>query len=870
MRKAVLIFFLLFVCFYPLLAQSAGSGSSEAWYIGKPIENITFKGLVNVSETELDGVIEPYIGKKFTNLLSWDLQSALYALDYFEELLPEALPGPAGESSVIIQFTVKERPVVDKIVIEGNSSIRDNDILDAVVLKPGDMVNKAKLSADIEAIRALYLEKGYPDVNVDGRIEPQGDNTATVHFTIDEGSQTRVTQILFSGISFASESTLKRTMKTKERSLFHSGVYQESKVAEDRQAIQTYYWDRGYIDAKVTDVVKDVKKNEEGESELTLTIYIEEGKQWTYGGMTFEGNELFSDEKLESLIRQIPGKVLSKTKLETDFQRVNDLYASDGYIYNTITMDAIRDEQTREIRYVVRIVERGRAHIANIIINGNKKTKDQVIYRELPFEVGDIFSARTYIQGWQNLQNTQYFSSIIPDVRQSTEEGLVDVIFNVEEGKTTNIEFGITFSGATSGVPITGIVGWNDTNFLGKGQDFRIGSEIASNTQNLNFSFTENWLFGKRWSAGADLTIDHSVTDSVKQDILAPIFSATDDNRVPDPYDGHYVYISDGTPFVGTSAELKAAINQGLVVTDYAYAVSNGESIDDSYLMKYDSFNITLGGSTGYTFVTPYGRLGLATRLDTALSFVQYDPLVYRPFDAAIRTNLGTLKPNTKQIFNITFDSRDIIYSPTEGVFLKQSFTYNGGILPSTRDYILSSSKFQGFMTLFSVPLTDTGNLTGVLALNSSIAFILPQFAKGDDGWGWQTNITSTELLYIDGMTMARGWPRIIDQKVLWDNWIELRMPIVKEYVWWDWFFSGTGHWAETYDFAGLSINDFLFGFGGGARLTIPGFPIGLYFTKRFKFENNQISWQGGNTFARDGKPGSGIDFVISFTADLF
>ncbi|MBN1687285.1 MAG: outer membrane protein assembly factor BamA [Spirochaetales bacterium] len=869
MRKGVLLFLLLFLVFYTASAQT-GDNSSETWYLNKPVENITFKGLVNVSETELDGVIEPYIGEKFTNPLSWDLQSSLYALDYFEELLPEALPGTAGRSSVIIQFTVKERPVVNTIVIDGNNSVRENDILDAVLLKTGDMVNKAKLSVDVEAIRALYLEKGYPDVDVKGRIERDEETSATVVFTITEGSQTRVAEIRFSGISFASESTLKRTMKTKERSLFSSGVYQESKVAEDRRAVELYYWDRGYVDAKVMDVVKTVEESEEEGSQLTLTFYIEEGKQWTYGGMTFEGNDLFSDGELEELLRQTPGKVLSRTKLETDFQRINDLYASDGYIYNTISLDAIRDEEKREIRYVIRIVERGRAHIANIIIRGNEKTKDYVIYRELPFEVGDIFSARNYIQGWQNLQNTQYFSSIIPDVRQSTEEGLVDVIFNVEEGRTTNIEFGITFSGASSGIPLVGIVGWNDSNFLGKGQNFRIGTEVAGNTQNLNFSFTENWLFQKRWSAGADLTIDHSLAQNIKQDILAPVFSASDPNRVPDPYDGHYVNKADGTPFTGTWEELTDAVANGDVVTDYAYAVSNGETIDSSYLMEYDSFNITLGGSTGYTFVTPYGRIGLATRLDTALSFVNYDEAVYRPYDAAIRENLGSLKPNTKQIFNVTFDSRDLVISPTKGIFARQSFTYNGGILPSTRDYILSSSKLQGFLKLFDVPLTETGNLTGVLALNSSIAFILPQWAKGENGWEWMTNITSQELLYVDGLTMARGWSPLYDRKVLWDNWIELRMPIIKDYIWWDWYFSGTGSWPETAQFKNLTVNDFLFGFGGGARLTIPGFPIGLYFTKRFTFENDQIAWQGGNVFSRVNKPDSGIDFVISFTADLY
>ena len=132
------------------------------------------------------------------------------------------------------------------------------------------------------------------------------------------------------------------------------------------------------------------------------------------------------------------------------------------------------------------------------------------------------------------------------------------------------------------------------------------------------------------------------------------------------------------------------------------------------------------------------------------------------------------------------------------------------------------------------------------------------------------TNITSQELLYVDGMTMARGWSRVYDQKVLWDSWIELRIPIAPQYIWWDFYFSGTGSWAETDLFERLTPSDFLFGFGAGARLTIPGFPIGLYFTKRFKFENKKIAWQGGNVFGSETNEAAGIDFVISFTADLY
>ena len=737
-----------------LILPSVSAQTDEDWYLDKPISEIRFQGLQNVSAGELEGLTNPFIGKNFTNPVFWDLQSKLYALDYFESFTAEALEADEEKSKVIIEFTVVERPLLDAIEIFGNTSVRRNDLLDEIILKTGDMVNTTKVRVDEEAIRNVYLERGFPEIEVSGRIEPVDDHAVKVVFDIKEGSQTKVQTILFSGNLFAADSTLKRLMTTKEQSLFASGVYQETNIAEDIENIQKYYWERGHIDAEVVDVVRDVEQDEEGKSNLVLTFFIVEGNQYTYGGMSFEGNELYSDARIEELVRQQPGKILSRSKLEADFQLINELYASDGYIFNIITLQENRDELNREISYTVQIIERGRAHIENIIINGNEKTENFVIFRELPFEEGDIFSAKSYTEGTQNLYNLQYFASLIPDVTMGSAEGLVDVIYNVEEGRTTDINFGITFSGATTGFPGVGFVKWTDSNFLGRGQEFSVGTELSGTTQNLNFSFQENWLFGRRWSGGVDFSIDHSLVARIQQDMLLPIFSKTDPNKVPDPFDGHYVWEVDGTVYDGTAADLSGYLASGEVLTDYAYSIQLGQSIDESFLMQYDSLNFSLGARTGFTYHAPFGRLGIGTRLSTTLSYIAYDKSIYRPFDTTIRENHETLRPITKWFLNLSFDTRDIIYNPSSGIYLKESLTYTGGILPSTRHFILTATKAQGYLTLFDVPLFEAWNLKGVWAVNSALSLVLRQFVPGT---GWQLAATTEDLLYIDGMTTARG-----------------------------------------------------------------------------------------------------------------
>jgi len=144
---------------------------------------------------------------------------------------------------------------------------------------------------------------------------------------------------------------------------------------------------------RIEKVDRSVQRDEkESKNFLTITIYLSEGEQWTYGGMTFEGNEIFPSDKLASLIRQPPGKIINKTRLEAGH--------ANGWPTCTMKTDTFqcgeseekRDDRKKEISFTIHILERDRGHIESIILKGHTKTKDYVIFRELPFEEGDVFS----------------------------------------------------------------------------------------------------------------------------------------------------------------------------------------------------------------------------------------------------------------------------------------------------------------------------------------------------------------------------------------------------------------------------------------------------------------------------------------------
>ena len=147
-------------------AQESSARGGDEWYQGKIIRNIVFSGLHNVKASELEGLMDPYKGRRFDDSLFWEIQGRLYALEYFDLISPGIERADNAGNEINIRFTVTERPIVSRINFIGNSGIRRTELLETISIKNNDVINRAKISVDELAIANKYLEKGYPDVKV--------------------------------------------------------------------------------------------------------------------------------------------------------------------------------------------------------------------------------------------------------------------------------------------------------------------------------------------------------------------------------------------------------------------------------------------------------------------------------------------------------------------------------------------------------------------------------------------------------------------------------------------------------------------------------------------------------------------------------
>jgi len=825
--------------------EGQSNQASDEWYQGKPIREIIFTGLRNISQSELDGLMNPYKGRIFNDTIFWEIQGKLYALEYFERIEPTTHRANTAGNEVVIRFTVVERPVIGRINFIGNSGLRRAELTELITSKTGDIYNFAKARTDVEAIRAKYIEKGYPDAVV--RVsESQQDSTVTLSFHITENEKMSISKIEFMGNTRFSNNALKSQLSLKAKSLLNDGAFQESKLLADREALTKYYRDRGYIEAVIRDVTRTYTKDDKA-TNMVLTFMIEEGNEYTFGGVTFEGNIIFTSEQLDKLVTSRVGDIVNMTRVEMDLQRVADLYFENGYIFNTIMRDQNINNQSHVLSYHIIIVERSRAYIENIIILGNSKTKNHVILREIPMEPGDIFSKTKIMDAMRNLYNLQYFSTIIPDTLPGSSENLMDLVFSVEEQPTTDVQFGLTFSGSADPdtFPISGLIKWTDRNLAGSGNE--LGAEINSSvvdSSSVSVNYLHRWAFGLPLSLGSDISANYSKR------------YATMDNQPPFFYGNEEGY----------------AFPDGF--SSYEEYKNSNYTPSREYLMQYDQWYISLGLSTGYRWATFLGNIGVSGGLRFGIIQNTYDDELYRPFDPALRdgNNKWTLKNSLW--FATSLDQRDVFYDPSKGYYLYNRMGLYGVFESEREHYFRNETKAQYYLTLFNFSVTEKWNFKCVLAIHVGLAFIFDQPGR-------ELKIEDSNKLAVDGMFTGRGWSSAYRDKgyLLLDSWVELRFPLVPGILALDLFFDTAGVEDEEGSYFGtnqwgrknFTMNQMLFSYGFGFRFTMPQFPIRLSLVKRFRVIDGELIWMNGQLFGNPNpitdpsKNWMGMDLVMSF-----
>lgn len=421
-----------------------------------------------------------------------------------------------GESLVVV-IVVSEFSRVASVTVVGNDELDEDDILDEMSLAAGDIASPAEMKRSERNIQDKYGEEGYlfSKVTIEDSPSPTEEGRVDLTVNVSEGPEVSIGKVVIEGNEKLDDGDVKGAMDDiKEKSwwqFWRSSKLKRDKLEEDETKIVDLYRSKGYIDAEI---IGDSIEIDPKSGESTITIEVSEGRQVYLRSIRMSGNTVYDSTLIRRLLRVEIGEPYDQLTLEENLNgnvegSVRSLYLDNGYL----TFNSVKNEQRPTLDSVdvqIRFFEGEPAYIRFVDIDGNTKTKDKVIRRELYTIPGDKFSRAAIIRSLRNLAQLNYFNPerLVPDVRPSADNTKVDVTYQVEErpSDTFNASMGLSSQG------ITGAIGLSFTNFSlteplfgGGGQILNLNAEFGSYVQTYSVGLTEPWLFGKPITLGANL-----------------------------------------------------------------------------------------------------------------------------------------------------------------------------------------------------------------------------------------------------------------------------------------------------------------------------------------------------------------------------
>ncbi|MBK1663286.1 outer membrane protein assembly factor BamA [Rhodospirillum rubrum] len=401
--------------------------------------------------------------------------------------------------------SVAENPIINRIAFEGNRRIKDPQLETEIQLRPRVVYTRAKVQEDVQRILELYRRSGRYAVSVEPKVIALDQNRVDLAFEINEGPSTTVRRISFVGNKVYDDSALREVVETSEeawyRFLSSTDTYDPDRLTYDRELLRRHYLKNGYADFQVKSAVAELSTDRQA---FFMTFTVSEGERYRFGPVGLETTLAELDpEILRGVITFKDGDWYSADKVEAAVQKLTDEVGNRGFAFVDVKPRVTRDADKRTIAITFQIDEGPRAFVERIDINGNVRTLDEVVRREMMLSEGDAFNAAKLRRSRQRIQDLGFFEKVeVNNEPSPTAPDRTVVKVDVTEKSTGEVSFGVGWSSSVGAIIEVGL---RERNLLGRGQDLKASVSWAQRRSQVDISFTEPYFLDRRLRAGVDL-----------------------------------------------------------------------------------------------------------------------------------------------------------------------------------------------------------------------------------------------------------------------------------------------------------------------------------------------------------------------------
>lgn len=500
--------------------------------------------IIGATKTEPDAVIlqlSSKIGRPYSSVLVAEDINEIYKMGLFSDVavFEHVLPSKA----VVLRYRLTEIPTIFQVKIEGNDTFSDDEIKESIIgLENYHVAKSSRLRESVEKIREFYVSKGYFLANVSYELRPTNHadikkreseglsekigsssleiDTANVLapdfvdvvFRIQENNKVRINRISFIGNQRLDDDVLKAHLRSQENHLLSIlsdwGTFRRDFLEIDTLILEKVYNDHGFLKAKILEPQVRLSGDK---SFIDIAFKIIENDQYRLGAVTVSGDlversevayrlskeakpdeTIFLASKLGALVEQEEGDVFNKSLMGQNILAIAEKYYDAGYAYANVSPVPIFHDDEKIVDIAIEIESGPKVRIERIDIEGNEKTKDEVIRRELVIFEAEYYSSSLVKLSEYNVNRLGYFESVEITNKPGSASDKMILTIKVKEKNTGNIQAGAGYGTGGEGLILRGQV--YNQNLFGRGQSLSLSVNVSNFRRMFDVSFVEPYL----------------------------------------------------------------------------------------------------------------------------------------------------------------------------------------------------------------------------------------------------------------------------------------------------------------------------------------------------------------------------------------
>jgi outer membrane protein insertion porin family len=528
-----------------------------------------------------------------------DLQSSELFADY----------SISGVESGDIVLRIRENPIINRVILEGNKAIKSDKIQKELKLAPRQIFTRTAVRADVGRIVELYRRQGRFAAVVEPKMVSLDQNRVDIVFEITEGAKSKVRQINIIGNEKFSDDALRGQMATKQSRWFRvlsSGTsYDQDRLNYDQQKLRQFYLTEGYADFRVTSAVAELTPDKR---DFIITYVVEEGPRYKFGDVTVDSEiRDFDNTRLAASLPMKKGDWYNAKMVEDSVENLQQTAGLFGYAFSNVDPEFQRDRETLTMGINFHIAQAQRTYVERIDINGNTQTQDKVVRREMRLAEGDAFNDFQIKRSQDRINSLGFFQDKFEIKRTpGTTPDRILLEAPVEEKSTGELQLSAGYSSLERFIIQANIT---QRNFRGKGQELRAGVNYSSYQKSVELGFTEPYLLDKNVAIGVDI---------FRRDLNQFNFTTNGDRN--------QLYNQVSTGF---------QVRTGVPLTEYW-------SLSGRYGLSYDEVgldqSLLVNGKCDFNTVGRYLCEALGNRWTSSVGY----SLIYNSLNSGLRPTAGT------------------------------------------------------------------------------------------------------------------------------------------------------------------------------------------------------------------------------------